>query len=353
MVRVVVAEDSLTLRELLVELLRSDPEIEVVGEAKTGAEAVELAARLRPDLIAMDIHMPVMDGLEATKEVMVRAQTPIVLITSSTSREDARLSLDALRAGALMVIPKPDNPASPAFDGRREHLLSMVKAMAQVKVVRQWQRHLARRPPVPRPPRRRPATQLIAMAASTGGPVSLQHILTSLPADCEIPIVIVQHIAEGFVAPLASWLNESCNLRVKVAEDGEPLAPRTVYLAPDRFHLGATSGGQAELSAAPPIGGHRPSATHLFSSAARSYGPRLTAVILTGMGRDGVDGLRQVKTAGGWVVAQDEASSVVYGMPGEAVREALVDVVLPLDEIGPYLATLIESRTRADPNPRS
>ena len=140
MIRVVVAEDSLTLRELLVELLRSDPAIAVVGTARTGAEAVELALRLRPDLIAMDIHMPVMDGLEATKEVMVRAPTPIVLITSSASREDARLSLDALRAGALMVIAKPDNPSSSSFNGRRDHLLAMVKAMAEVKVVRHWQR---------------------------------------------------------------------------------------------------------------------------------------------------------------------------------------------------------------------
>jgi two-component system chemotaxis response regulator CheB len=351
MIRVVVAEDSLTIRELLVELLRSDPEIEVVGQAKTGAEALELAVRLRPDLIAMDIHMPVMDGLEATKEVMVRAPTPIIVITSSSSREDARLSLDALRAGALMVIPKPDNPASPAFDGRREHLLSMVKAMAQVKVVRQWQRRAARRPPGPQPRRRRPGTQLIAIAASTGGPVSLQRILNQLPADCAAPILVVQHIAEGFVAPLASWLNEGCDLRVRVAEEGEMLSPRTVYLAPDGLHLGVTTSGRVELSAAPPIGGHRPSGTHLFISAARSYGNRLTAVILTGMGRDGVDGLRHVKASGGWVVAQDEASSVVYGMPGEAAREGLVDVVLPPDDIGPHLATLVEPRTRDDPNP--
>ncbi len=351
MVRVVVAEDSLTLRELLVELLRSDAAIEVVGTASTGAEAVELALRLRPDLIAMDIHMPVMDGLEATKEVMVRAPTPIVLITSSASREDARLSLDALRAGALMVIPKPDQPSSPSFNGRRDHLLAMVKAMAEVKVVRHWQRQPPARSVERRQVGRRVPTRLVAVAASTGGPASVQHVLTALPVDFGAPIVLVQHIADGFVGPLASWLNESCSLRVRVALDREPLAPRTVYLAPDGRHLGVSADGRIAVTEGPAVEGHKPSASHLFRTGARAYGPGLAAVILTGMGKDGVEGLRDVKAAGGWVIAQDEATSVVYGMPGEAVKAGLADVVLPLEEIGPHLATLIGSRANADSNP--
>jgi two-component system chemotaxis response regulator CheB len=349
MVRVVVAEDSLTIRELLVALLEGDPEVEVAGQARTGAEAVELAVRTRPDLILMDIHMPVMDGLEATKELMVRAPTPIVLVTSSSSREDARLSLDALRAGALMVLPKPDNPAAESFNGRREHLLAMIKAMAQVKVVRHTRRRaLARRR---RAPGRPGAVGMFAIAASTGGPASLQQILGGLPGDCPAPIVIVQHIAEGFAEPLAAWLNESCDLRVKVAEHGEVLAGRTVYIAPDHHHLEVAAGGRATLTDAPLEGGHRPSATRLFRSAARVYGASLAAVVLTGMGRDGVEGLRDIKAAGGWVVAQDEATSVVYGMPGEAAREGLADLVLPLPEIAPHLTTLLGPRTDADARP--
>ncbi len=347
MVRVVVAEDSFTIRQLIVELLESDPDIAVVGQAKTGAEALELALRLRPDIIAMDIHMPVMDGLEATKAVMVRAPTPVVLITSSASREDARLSFDALRAGALMIIPKPDNPASAGFNGRRDHLLSMVKAMAHVKVVRHWHRRPARGPGGPRPGRRA-VPGLVAMAASTGGPVSLQRVLTGLPADCAAPIVVVQHIAAGFAAPLASWLNDGCHLHVELAEHGKPLKPRTVYLAPDERHLAVTANARVELRDTPPVGGHRPSATVLFESAARASGAALAAVMLTGMGSDGVEGLRAVRAGGGWVVAQDEASSVVYGMPGEAVRAGLADIVLPLDEIGPHLAWLLTGSSDAD-----
>ncbi len=336
--RVVIAEDSPTIRELLVALLEGDPEIQVVGQARTGAEAVELTLRLRPDLIAMDIHMPTMDGLEATREVMARAPTPIVLITSTTSREDAHLSLEALRAGALMIIPKPENPASPTFNGRRDHLLSMVKAMAEVKVVRRWSHGPASRPVVRRRGDRR-APQLVAVAASTGGPASLQRILRDLPAAYPAPIVIVQHIATGFAAPLAEWLNAACPMRVKLAEHGEAIDQRTIYLAPDERHL-SVADDRLHLLDEPPVGGHRPSATVLFESAARAYGSALAAVMLTGMGRDGVDGLRAVRAGGGWIVAQDEATSVVHGMPGEAIRAGLADTVLPLDAIGPHLAAL-------------
>lgn len=338
--RIVVAEDSLTIRELLVELLRSDREITVVGEAKNGAEAVDLAVRLRPDLIAMDIHMPVMDGLEATKEIMVRAPTPIVLVTSSASRADATLSFDALRAGALTVIAKPDNPTSPGFDGRREQLLRTLKAMAQVKVVRRWvERPSARRPG---PSLSAPAggARIVAIAASTGGPAALQGILGALPRHFSTPVVVVQHIATGFGAALADWLNASSPLRVKVAEDGEALTERTVFLAPDDRHLGVTANGRVALSDGPPVGGHRPSATHLFASVAHAFGRAAAAVMLTGMGRDGVDGLRAVKDAGGRVIAQDEATSVVYGMPREAAEAGLVDEVLAVDEMAAMLATL-------------
>jgi two-component system chemotaxis response regulator CheB len=346
--RVVVAEDSPTVRELLVALFTSDPETEVVGQARTGAEAVELTCSLKPDLVAMDIHMPQMDGLEATKEIMMRAPTPIVLVTSSASRAETSLTFDAMRAGALMVLPKPDNPAAPGFDGRRNELLRMAKAMAGVKVVRRWPER--GQGPAPAPgTSRRPAPgvipRVVAIAASTGGPAALHRILAQLPATYDVPILVVQHIAVGFVAALADWLNAGSGLRVKVAEHGEALSPRTVYLAPDDRHLGVTLDGHAKLDDAAPLGGHRPSGTYLFESAARAHGRAVVALILTGMGRDGVDGLKTVNANGGHVLAQDEATSIVFGMPREAAAAGVADEILPLDDVAPRLTTLAKGGT--------
>jgi two-component system chemotaxis response regulator CheB len=212
--------------------------------------------------------------------------------------------------------------------------------MAQVKVVRRWapREHVARPPQAQ--PQRGAAVRLVAMAGSTGGPAALQRILADLPGDFPAPILVVQHIAAGFVHGLAEWLDAGSPLRVKVAEDGEPLQPHVVYLSPDERHLGVSASARIELSGAPPVGGFRPSGSHLFASAGRLYGRAVAAVILTGMGSDGVDGLREVRAAGGTVLAQDEESSVVYGMPRDAVAAGLVDAVLSVNEIGPRLAAL-------------
>ena len=332
MIRVLVAEDSLTVRELLTEILQSDSGITVVGQAKNGVEAVELATRLKPDLITMDIQMPVMDGFEATKEIMVRAPTPILIVSSSVSERDVESSLNAMRAGALVVVEKPDNPDSAKFDRRREHLLAMVKAMAQVKVVRRW----ASRPRAVTPPAALPRApgaplRLVAIAASTGGPAALQRILADLPRDFAAPILVVQHIATGFVAGLAHWLGVSCDLRVQVAKDGERLLEHTVYLAPDGRHLGVREPGQVLVSEAPPINGFRPSATFLFQTAARVYGAGVAAVMLTGMGNDGVEGLRAIRAAGGLVLAGLVASArfVAVSVWVPVVRKMTMKVWLP------------------------
>ena len=340
MTRVLLAEDSLTVRQLLVELLQSDGGIEVVGEAKDGAEALEMASRLHPDVVAMDVHMPVMDGLTATKEIMISAPVPIVLFSSSSRAGDVEMALNAMRAGALIVLRKPDSPGSPGFDGERDHLIQMIKAMAQVKVVRRWAHGRdSAAAPAP-PPRGGPPARLVAIAASTGGPAVLQRVLGDLPGDFPAPVLVVQHIAAGFIHGLADWLNAGSSLRVKVAEDGEELKPHVAYLSPDDRHLGAKLPGRIELSDAPALGGFRPSGTYLFESAARLVGPSLAAVILTGMGCDGVAGLRRVREAGGTVLAQDEASSVVFGMPREAVSAGLVDAVLGVEQIAPRLVAL-------------
>lgn len=343
MIRVLVAEDSRAERALLVSILESDPAIRVVGEAADGAQAVEMTLRLRPDLVTMDVHMPRLDGLEATREIMVRAPTPIVVVSSSVRPDDIALSLRATGAGALAAVAKPEGPASPRFEEDRAQLVAMVRAMADVKVVRRWSgRREAGAPPAPTPVPRAPV-RLVAVAASTGGPVALQTLLSALPASFPVPVLVVQHMSRGFVGVLARWLGSATTLRVRVAVAGERLVPGTVYLAPDDQHLGVTPDGAVELSAAPPQEGFRPSASHLFRSAAAAYGESLVAVILTGMGSDGVRGLGAAQAAGALVLAQDEESSVIYGMPREAVQAGVVGAVLPLESIGPRLASLVSA----------
>lgn len=228
----------------------------------------------------------------------------------------------------------------------------MAKAMAQVKVVRRWAPHpvSAGRAPSRRPARGAPV-RLVAVAASTGGPAALQRMLAALPGDFATPILVVQHIAKGFITGLAEWLSASCNLVVKVAEPGDLLTRRTVFLAPDDRHLGVGHDGRIVLADAPAVFGFRPSGSYLFASAAQVYGPSVVAVILTGMGSDGVEGLKAVKAAGGYVLAQDQASSVVYGMPAEAVAAGVTDAVLPIDDMATRLVDLVAGESNGDSNP--
>ena len=344
MIRVLVAEDSATARALLVLILAEDPEIEVVGQARDGVEAVELTRKLRPDVVTMDIRMPRMDGLAATVEIMIATPTPIVIVTAGTRPGEVEGSLDMLRLGALDVLMKPPGPDSPGFAREVRRLVSTVKAMSQVKVVRRW------RSPPSRPPRTysgpaRPEARanIVAIAASTGGPPALQRLLSGLSPEFAAPILVVQHITPGFVGGLADWLDSVCDLRVKVAEEGEPLAGRTVYLAPDDLHLGVDDRRSIKLSNARPVGGFRPSGTVLFESIARAFGNSALAVILTGMGDDGVRGLRAVRDSGGQVIAQDELSSVVFGMPAAAIEAGVADLVLPLDDLPARLTALTRS----------
>jgi two-component system chemotaxis response regulator CheB len=342
-IRVLVVEDSPTVRKLLVEMLESDPELRVVGVAEDGLSAVRQAIRLAPDVITMDVNMPGQDGLAATKQIMSEAPTPIIIVSSTASQRSVALSLDATQAGALMVLPKPEGPLGPHYAEQRDELIQMTKAMARVKVVRRW----GARPGRPRSMAGgggaedfAPGTvRLVAVGCSTGGPAALQRILAALPAHFPAPIAVVQHMALGFLGGLASWLGGSTALRVTVVRDGELLAPGTVYLAADDRHLDivADPGGSGRLRARlvdlPPVAGFRPSASYLFGAAARAVGPGAVGVVLTGMGNDGVEGLRELHAARGRVYAQDEASSVVFGMAREAIRGGVVDEVLSLDEI--------------------
>ena len=357
MIRVLVVEDSPTARALIVSILSAEHDLHVVAEATTGTQAVELAQRLVPDLITMDVHMPEMDGLEATKQIMARSPRPIIIVSSAARNDEVALSLEATRAGALMVLPKPEGPGAPGFASESRQLVSMVRAMSQVKVVR---RHGAAPPFTALPtPQSRPAytlgaaagggatpVRVVAIGASTGGPAALRTLLADMPAGFPVPILIVQHIANGFTQGLAQWLDGGTPLRVKVAELSERLAPATVYIAPDDRHLGIQLDAYGDirtvLSSAPPVGAFRPSASFLFQSAAEVIGAAALAVILTGMGDDGVAGLLALKARGGRVIAQDEASSVIYGMPREALRAGVVDVSLGINLVARKLVELTQ-----------
>lgn len=341
MIRVLVAEDSTTVRELLVEMLRADPECQVVGQASNGMEAVEKTKELQPDVVTMDIHMPRMNGFDATKQIMIESPTPIVIVTASLDPRDVETSMHALRAGALTVLAKPQGPGSPDFEEACSRFLTTVKLMSQVKVVRHWRERPRAEVPCPRAAPGKGTGRIIAIASSTGGPGALSRMLSELPGDLSVPVVVVQHIASGFGEGFVTWLNSTVPLKAKLAEQGEPLVPGTVYVAPDDKHLGVSARTTALLSTAPPLGGFRPSGTFLFESVAKAFGSSTIAVILTGMGQDGVEGLRQVREAGGQIIAQDEESSVVFGMPKAAIATGFVDYVLPLTAIAPRLLSLI------------
>lgn len=339
MLRILVVDDSAVARRLIVRILERDPELRVVGEAVNGEQAVAMAERLRPDVITMDIHMPVMDGLEAIRSIMEQSAVPVVVVTSSASPEDTALSFEAVKAGALTVIEKPKGPGSLEFETQAELLLNAVTDMAGIKLVTRRPRRgaILKRPrSSPEAPTRR-RVDVVAIAASTGGPAALATVLGDLPADIPVPILVVQHISEGFDSGFARWLDTMTPLKVMLAQPRHFLRPGQVVVAPNGRHLGVSRNLQVILDNSPPMGGHRPSASYLFQSVAKSCGPSALGVILTGMGADGSPGLVQMKSAGGWIIAQDEATSVVYGMPGRSVEAGAVDRVLPLEEIAPEI----------------
>jgi two-component system chemotaxis response regulator CheB len=347
MIRVVVAEDSSTTRALLVAMFASDPTFQVVGEASNGREAVALVRKLRPDVVTMDVRMPHMDGLEATRQIMVEMPTPIIVVSATLGSDDVAASMRAIRAGALTALAKPSGPGAPDFEVSRARFLATVRALSSVKVVghRLRTRSLHRLPPKPGlQPRLRGS--IVALAASTGGPGALRSVLDALPYDFPLPILIVQHLAPGFVTGFAEWLGTSCRLQVKVAVEGERVTPGRVYIAPEDRHLAVSLGGLVRTPSDPPVDGFRPSATVMFDSVAAAFGAGTLAAILTGMGRDGVFGLRRVRERGGRIIAQDEQTCSVFGMPAAAIDEGLADFVLPISSVPTKLVELIGQESR-------
>ncbi|PKL50641.1 MAG: chemotaxis response regulator protein-glutamate methylesterase [Candidatus Riflebacteria bacterium HGW-Riflebacteria-2] len=345
MIKVLIVEDSLVSQELLIHILTSDPDVRVVGVAHNGEEAIEAVQILKPDVVTMDIHMPGIDGFEATRQIMATQPTPIVVVSSSKVTGEAAQVFKAIEVGALAVFHRPPGVTHPDHKKAANDLLQTVKLMSEIKVVKRLHHLQKKSESLPAPPMTRvPALkssaeiQLVAIGASTGGPIALQKILSLLPKDFSLPILIVQHIASGFVGGFVDWLASCCSLPVLLAVHGQVTLPGHIYVAPDNFHMGIDKGLRIDLSATPPEGGLRPSVAHLFRSAAEIMGAKAVGILLTGMGKDGAQELKLMKDKGAITIAQDAESSVVFGMPGEAVRLDAATSVLSPAEIADMLS---------------
>lgn len=345
--RVLVVEDSLTIRKYLCEVLAAEPTIEVVGEAEDGKRAIELCQDLRPDVITMDMMMPLMSGLSATEFIMAHCPTPILIVSSSTNRGELFKTYDALAAGAVDVLDKP--LGDEVDTGWERRLVSTVRLVSRIRVITHPRARLAGyqqdtgsktiAPMVVRNPGH--ACQVIGIGASTGGPGAIVEVLRVLPADFQLPILLVLHIGEPFGEAFADWLDGQSERRVCYAKNGMPVASLSgmVAMAPPNWHMVVQS-GRLRLTQDAERHSCRPSVDVLFESLAAEYGAAATACLLTGMGRDGAAGMLAMRRAGACTIAQDEASCVVYGMPREAVNLGAVERLLPLGEIGPTLAVL-------------
>ncbi|HUY03900.1 MAG TPA: chemotaxis-specific protein-glutamate methyltransferase CheB [Rhodocyclaceae bacterium] len=337
-----VVEDSPVVREFLVHVLGADPAIQVVGTASDGEQALEAVVRLSPDVVTMDIHMPRLDGIEATRRIMENNPVPIVIVSGSNDPGEVATTFRAMAVGALAVLRRPAGLGHPEHEATVRELVQTVKLMAEVKVVRRWPR--ARRPALPVPPLAVGPTparlRAVAIGASTGGPPVLQAMLATLPGDFPAPILIVQHMAAGFIQGFVDWLAQSSKLPVHLASHGETLLPGHVYVAADDFQMRVARGDRIVLAADPPDYGLRPSVAALFRSLAAVYGGEVAACLLTGMGRDGAAELKLLRDQGAITFAQDQESSVVHGMPGEAIRLDAASFVLPPEKIAAALASL-------------
>lgn len=346
MIKVLIVDDSAVVRDLLKHIFESDPGIVVIGEAKDGKEAIEFAAANKPDVITMDIEMPRINGFEATRRIMETNPVPIVIITASWDPKDLAKAWSAMEAGAVAALEKPRYSTEAGYKKDTENIIETVKLMSEVKVVRRWPStrssvapshtsdHILKEPSPGR-------YGIVAIGASTGGPPVIKELLGSLPANFSAPIVVVQHIAKNFTAGFVEWLDRSSPLNVKVAKHTDRLEAGTVYVAPDGSHMRVDLSNHVVLTDDPPENGLRPSVSYLFRSVAKIFGNRAVGILLTGMGKDGANELKMLRDKGSITIAQDKESSVVHGMPGEAIKLGGASHIASPDKIAALLLRLV------------
>jgi two-component system, chemotaxis family, protein-glutamate methylesterase/glutaminase len=340
-IRVLVTDDSAFMRQVVTRALEADSRFEVVGAASSGAEAIELCKKLRPDVVTMDFNMPGMNGAEATRAIVTERPTPVVMLSAHTA-QGAKETLQALDAGAVDFVTKPSGEVSAHLGEAKALLLDKLVAAAGANVTALAPRRAplvssdpdaARAPSSSRRMALSGAHRLVVIASSTGGPQALLRVVPRLELGARAALLIVQHMPDGFTGALAEQLTEAAGFPIREAAAGDATSAGSALLAPGGTHLLLDRGGRVQLRADPPVHGVRPAADLTLVSAAQSFGPRAIGVVLTGMGRDGAKGLAAVKAGGGATLAQDRASSLVYGMPKAAVELGVVDTVSPLDRI--------------------
>ncbi len=344
-IRVLLVEDSQLTLVILRRILKSSPQIEVVGDARTGLEALELIPKVQPDVICTDLHMPQMDGLEFTSEVMALYPRPILVISSWVHEEDNPHVFQLLEAGALDIFPKPSAGLSTDNKLLNQELINKIQILAGVKVFKK-----KRKPPsqVKRletfSSKSYLKPKIVAIGASTGGPQVINELFAQLPSDFPVPVICVQHICLGFLQGFIDWLATSCRLPIQIAQPRDTPKPGTIYFPPEQQHLELDDKGRFICSNSPPLDGHRPSVTVTFKSVAKFYGRATVGILLTGMGRDGAEGMQYIAQAGGLTIAQDEATSVIFGMPKEAIDLGAAKLVLPIQAIAPRLLELLQKQ---------
>ncbi len=348
MVRVLIVEDSPVMQQLLAYAITSDPHLEVVGIAENGEEAIEAVKKYCPDVIAMDWHMPKLDGRQATRIIMETNPTPIVIVSGSSATSETISSFSLIEVGALALVKKPSSIDHPDYKKEMQELNQTLKLMSEVKLVKRIARttkeYVSAKPAIEKTIQSELEIQIIAIGASTGGPIVLQKILSGLPKNIQVPLLIVQHIAQGFTEGFVEWLNNTTNFPLHIASHGEYPLPGHGYVAPDNFHMGVDRGPKIVLSNHDLENGLRPSVAYLFRTAANVFGSKAVGVLLSGMGRDGAEELKLLKEKGAVTFAQDKESSVVYGMPGEAEKLNAATYILSPEDIITTLIGLIKKK---------
>ncbi len=343
-IRVLIVEDSKVNQGLLKGLLAEDPDFEVAGIAGNGFEAVSFLSTNRVDVVSMDIMMPGMDGVEATRQIMKTTPVPIVIVSSFYSPSEIKMSFSILEAGALTILPRPYGPGHLMFQQTARQYRSTLKMMSEVKVkpIRRYPAEANRKPVLLSVSASE--YKIIAIGASAGGPQAIQVILKLLPSTIPVPVLFVQHIDPHFAQGYCEWLGSTSNLPIHIASDGDALLPGHVYMAPGDFHLGLKGPGTVAVTQTPPEKRLRPSVAFLFRSVLNFYGKNTIAILLSGMGADGAEELKALRDRGAFTIAQDAQSSLVHGMPGEAIRMGGASCILSPEAIVKEIDKLFQNQ---------
>lgn len=354
-INIVIVDDSFVFRKFLVHSLETDEGIKVSGMASSGLEAMELIQRLKPDLVLMDINMPGMDGFETTMHIMSSHPVPVIILSGEYTLSEVAKTFRALEVGAVDILPKPSGIGSQEHKNEVQKLITRIRLMSEIKVVRRNPVAVKQPAIIPPPssgesfmydePLSKSISFVIGIGASAGGPMAIQKLLLGLAPGFSIPVVIVQHIDPVFAEGFAQWLELTTNRKVVIATDGMELKAGMIVLPPGDVHLGFRNKGTLRITKEPPDHRLRPSVNHLLTSIANTYGPDSIGIILTGMGSDGVEGLKLLKEKGGITIAQNAESSMIHGMPGEAIKAGAAKFVFSIEQLVKYLNEINRQRS--------